>query len=135
MPQPGWKMIEVPGQKFKVAEGPILNRWRPQLVFNKDVYKSPLPVYIAAHKKRMAEQFKDYKLLAEKKLKTDAGVEGVVLVIQHNVKGKMLRQNFFYFDIDGEKKLRVTGISPADGGEKLDAVFEASLKTLRLEKP
>src|SRR5262249_42430659 len=43
---------------------------------------------------------------------------------------KLLRQNFYFFD-KGKTKFVVTCTALAEGGEKLDPVFEGSRKTFR----
>ncbi len=74
-----------------------------------------------------------FRVVAEKKLKTDAGAECVVLVTEFDRSRLRYRQAYYFFDLSRDRKLVVTCNAPAI--DKLDAVFEACLKTLRLEKP
>lgn len=74
-----------------------------------------------------------FRVVAEKKLKTDAGAECVVLVTEFDRSRLRYRQAYYFFDLSPDRKLVVTCNAPAI--DKLDAVFEACLKTLRLEKP
>jgi hypothetical protein len=74
-----------------------------------------------------------FKVVAEKKLKTDAGAECVVLVTEIDHRGLTYRTTRYFFDFSTERKLVASCTAPS--AAKLDAVFEASLKTLRVEKP
>ncbi|HYT88523.1 MAG TPA: hypothetical protein VEL76_07425 [Gemmataceae bacterium] len=82
---------------------------------------------------RTNEEVDSFRVVAEKKLKTDAGAECVVLVTEFDRNRLRYRQTYYFFDLSPDRKLVATCKAPWI--DKLDAVFEASLKTLRLEKP
>jgi hypothetical protein len=99
--------------------------------------KSTLANVVAQYKKPpislTQKEAETFKVVAEKKLKTDAGAECLVLVTEFDQKGLRYRQTYYFFDLSEERKLVATCNAPWI--DHLDAVFEASVKTLRLEKP
>lgn len=99
---------------------------KPTLADLVAAYKRPRPA-------STREEVDSFGVVAEKKLKTDAGAECVVLVTEFDRNRLKYRQTFYFFDLSPERKLVATCNAPSI--DKVDAVFEASLKTLRLEKP
>ena len=91
--------------------------------------------YVADHTNKFSG------VVAQKKLKTDAGVEFVVLVTKlfpatylGDTDDRVeLRITHYFFELSPGRVLVVTCSAASDS--KLDPVFEASLKTLRFEKP
>jgi len=134
VPPKDWTMREIPGMKFKAAVGPAADGFASNIVFVEEANKGTLADYTAANKKAMAQVFKNYKELGEKNLKTDSGADMIMLVIQREEKGKTLRQTFYFLDLSAEKKIVATCTALADGGDKLDGLFETSLKSYRVEK-
>ncbi len=55
------------------------------------------------------------------------------MVIQSDQNGTLLRQAFYFFAGTGDNKFVVTCSALASGGEEIDEVFEASLKTFVLD--
>jgi hypothetical protein len=89
------------------------------------LYKQPPPG-------TTARDNETFHVVAEKKLKTEAGAECVVVVTEIDQKGVRYRHTYYFFDLSAERKFvaRCSAAAVYD----LDAVFEASLKTLRMEK-
>ena len=134
MPPSEWEFRKAPGQKFKVGYGPPADGSIPQIEFMVHEYKSTLPAFVAAQKKLMVKGYKKFKLLGEKSLKTESGAKGMILLIQRENGGQMLRHNYCYFDLASPRKLQVMCSVPIKTGNKLDEEFEACLKTWRREK-
>jgi len=134
VPPKDWTLREIPGLKFKAAVGPAANGFAPNIVFVDEAYKGTLADYMAANKKTLAKVFKNYKELGEKNLKTDSGADMIALVIQREDNDKMVRQTFYFLDLNAEKKIVATCTALTDGGDKLDGLFETSLKSYRVEK-
>jgi hypothetical protein len=131
---PDWKVREFPGFKYQIAHGPAADGFAPNINFADEAFRGKLSDYVTANKRTLSAVFKDYKELGEAELKTDDGMPCIRLVAQCNHQGKVLRQTFYFFDLAPGRKLVATCSALADGGEKLDPVFEASLKTFRVEK-
>jgi hypothetical protein len=135
VPPKDWTVKEFPGLKFKVAVGPAADGFAPNINFVDEAFAGKLGEYVTGNKKTLQALFKNYKELEEKEIKTANGEMCIRLVTQSEHNGKALRQSFYFFDVAPGRKLVATCTALADGGDKLDAVFEASLKTFRLEKP
>jgi hypothetical protein len=136
VPPKDWTMrdVGIASIKYKAAIGPAANGFAPNIVFVDEAYKGTLADYMAANKKSLAKVFKNYKELGEKNLKTEGGADMIMLVIQREDNGKMLRQTFYFVDLSPEKKMVATCSALTDGGDKLDGLFETSLKSFRVEK-
>jgi hypothetical protein len=78
--------------------------------------------------------FKGFKKLGQSNFKTDSGVKGIRLQTESEQGNLRLRQTFFFLEGKGKTKLVVTCSALAENGQKLDAVFEDSLKTFAVEK-
>ena len=136
VPPAGWTFRKVAGQKFSVGVGPPLDKgWVPQIDFVVHPYKATLPVFVAGQKKFMATGYKNFKLLGEKNLKTESGAKGIAVLFLGETNGQKLRHYHCYFDLSPSKKTWIMCAVPVTNGDKLDAAFEASFKTWRLEKP
>jgi hypothetical protein len=74
-----------------------------------------------------------FRVVSQKKMKTDSGAGCVVLVTEFVENLLSYRQTYYMFDLGGGRFLVATCRAPWIN--KLDAVFAASMKTLRREKP
>jgi hypothetical protein len=73
-----------------------------------------------------------FKVVAEKKLKTDAGAECVVVVTEMDLKGVSYRNIACVLELPGQRILTANGWAAV--ADNLDAVYEATFKSLRVEK-
>jgi hypothetical protein len=92
-----------------------------------------LSAYVDASKKMLSKAFKGYKELGKREFKTTSGLKGARLLIQSDQNGTQIRQAFYFFAGTGDRKFVVTCSALASGGEEIDEVFEASLKTFALD--
>jgi hypothetical protein len=151
VPPKGWKVYDPAAKKSAVprsnqAWGSAAKGPAPSIVFedfvrtatvNGKPVKTTLEDCVAFFKEppiwASKEAAETFMVVAEKKLKTEAGLECAVVVTYIHTR----RITYYCFDLGGERFLvaRCTAsYALPDQGEKLDPVFEASVKSFRLEK-
>jgi hypothetical protein len=74
------------------------------------------------------------KIVKQEAFKTTAGVPGFYVLTESEHNGKLLRQTAYFFG-SAETKYVFTCSTAAEGGAKLDPLFEQAMKTFRFEKP
>jgi hypothetical protein len=131
IPPDGWTVKEFPGLKFKIAVGPAAAEFAPNINVVDEADDGKLDDYVKRNVAALQKVFKKGRLVKQEQFKTAAGLESARVIFEHEQQGKLLRQTFYFFD-KGKTKFVVTCTALAEGGEKLDPVFEASLKTFRI---
>jgi hypothetical protein len=135
VPPAGWQITDVSGFKYKIAIGPEVGGFAPNIYFLDESFRAKLADYVTATKKALSAGFKDFKELSQTTLKRDDRVPCIRLIVQRDEKGKVVRQWYYFLEVAPGKKLTVTCTAPAASGEKFDAIYEATMKTFRTEKP
>jgi len=132
-PPQGWTVRNLPGLKYSIVAGPASKGFAPNINVVDETAGMSLTAYVDANKKMLSKAFKSYKELGKREFKTTSGLKGTRLVIQSDQNGTLLRQAFYFFAGTGDNKFVVTCSALASGGEEIDEVFEASLKTFVLD--
>jgi hypothetical protein len=132
-PPQGWTVRALPGMKYSIAAGPASKGFAPNINVVDETADVSLADYVDASKKMLSKAFKGYKEVGKREFKTTSGLKGTRLVIQSDQNGTLLKQTFYFFAGTGDKKFVVTCSALASGGEEIDEVFEASLKTFVLD--
>lgn len=135
VPPKDWAIKEFPGLKYKIAVGPAANGFAPNINAVDESFNGSLKEYVAASKQGLKGALKNFKEVSETEVKTDGSAPCIRLVAEDEQNGKKLRQSFYCFELAKGKMRVVTCSALAEGGEKLDSVFESAMKTLRAEKP
>ncbi len=133
VPPEDWKIQDIPGMKFKAAIGPSAAGFASNITIVDEQFSGSLDAYVKQNVAVLQKVFKKYNLVQQNDFKTTAGEEGARLVTKNEQQGRLLRQTFYFFG-RGDTKFVITCSTLAEGGEKLDPVFETSIKTFRFEK-
>jgi hypothetical protein len=133
-PPKDWVMKEMPGLKYKLAIGEASGGFAPNINVVDEAFDGSVADYVKASLETVSKVFKGFKKLGQSNFKTDSGVKGIRLQTESEQGNLRLRQTFFFLEGKGKTKLVVTCSALAETGQKLDAVFEDSLKTFALEK-
>jgi hypothetical protein len=131
-PPAGWVFRPFPGLKHQVAVGPAASGFAPNINVVEEPFGGTLDAYVNGNLASMQRLFKEFHLLQRDDFRTAEGLEGARLIAENTQNGKRLRQTFYLFG-KGDRKFVVTCSALAEGGDELDPVFEASMKTFRFD--
>ncbi len=129
----GWTAREFPGQKFQILFAPAESGFASNINVVDEAYKGTLDNYVSATKDILPKAIKKYRLIKQEPFKTTAGLKSTKMVIEGEQQDRLLRQTFYLFQAP-TKIYVVTCTTLAAGGEKLDDLFETSMKSFRFEK-
>lgn len=132
VPPEGWAVRAFPGLKYKAAVGPAAAGFAPNMNIVDEPFAGPLDAYAEVSQASVQRLFKDCRVLKKDDFKATDGLRGVRIVIEAEQRGRRLRQTFYVFG-NGTTKFVVTCSALAEGGDRLDPVFEASMKTFRFD--
>jgi len=130
---PGWEQQAVPGQTVKFVIGPASKEFAPNINVVSEPYDGTLDEYAKLTVEQLPKTTPGIKILKQDKFKTANGLDCIRLITENQQGASKLRQTCFLFD-NGAKKYVITCSALAEGGEKLDPVFEASMKTFKFKK-
>jgi hypothetical protein len=132
VPPEGWEVRPIPGLKFKAAFGPTSAGFTPNINVVDESFDGPLDAYVQGNIGAARRAFKQFRLLSQDEFNTSGDLRGARAVGENELNGMVLRQTYYFF-AKGDTKFVVTCSAQADGGDKLDRVFEASMKTFRFD--
>jgi hypothetical protein len=130
-PPNGWQIIEFPGLKYRISRGPSEGEFAPNINVVDEAFTGTLAAYVDGNLKSMEKIFVKMKILAREDFKTQDNEAGQKLVTENEQQGRMLRQIFFFLGT-GKRKYVITCTALADGGARLDPVFDKSMVTFRI---
>ena len=134
VPPQGWRIMEFPGWKYKIAAGPISNGFAANILFSDEATNLNRKEYVSANMKVIPNFFKNPKTIGESELKTSDGTPCSRVVIKNDHDGKRMRQSFYFFQLLPRRMHVATCTALAENGAELDTVFEDSMKTVQMEK-
>jgi hypothetical protein len=133
VPPQDWEVRNVRGGKYKAAVGPAAAGFAPNINILDESFSGSLDAYVTLNLATLQKGFKKFRLVQQEDFKTMAGEQGSRVVTECEQNGTALRQTFYFFS-KGDTKFVVTCTTLAEGGDKLDSVFETSMKTFRFDK-
>jgi len=124
--------------KFKAMIGPSAAGFAPNICTVDELFSGSLDAYVKGNLAAFQEASRKFPsrkfhLAQPDDFKTTAGEQGARLVTESENQGRLLRQTFYFFG-KRDTKFVITCSTLAEGGDKLDSVFETSIKTFRFEK-
>lgn len=132
VPPADWTVRSVPGVKYRVVFGPAQSGFAPNINVVDEEYKGTLDDYVKANLSALRTKLGKFRVVEQGEFKTTSGLHGVRMVSDSEHSGYHLRQSFYFFD-RGDTKYVATCSTLAEGGEKLDKIFERAMKSFRLE--
>jgi len=133
VPPEDWKIRDIPGMKFKAMIGPSAAGFAPNICTVDELFSGSLDAYVKGNLAALQKASRKFHLAQSDDFKTTAGEQGARLVTESENQGRLLRQTFYFFG-KRDTKFVITCSTLAEGGDKLDSVFETSIKTFRFEK-
>jgi hypothetical protein len=133
IPPNAWEMQIVPGRNFKAAIGPPIGGFTPNIVVLDELWPGSLDDYIKAAIDVWPQKQPNIKVLKKGDFATSEGLPGVRITLDNLGKDATRRQNMHVF-ARGDTKFVIVCTTLAEGADALDAVFEDSVKTFRIEE-
>jgi hypothetical protein len=130
-PPAGWDTVAFPGLKYKVTHGPAANGFAPNINVVDEIYSGSLSDYADLNMANLKRLMPDLKIIRRDEITTNDRQPGKRVVVEDRQVRMELRQTFYIFG-NGSRKYVVTCSALADGGEKLDSLFEHCVKTFRM---
>jgi hypothetical protein len=132
-PPSGWKIIEYPGLKYKIATGPRTNDFAPNFNIIEETFIGTLDDYASANLESLRHMFTDFEVISQEKSETNAGDTYIKIVAEDTQDEKRLRQTAYFFAY-GDTKFVITYTRLSNMGEENDTLVDQSMKTFRVEK-
>jgi hypothetical protein len=132
-PPTGWRIVEVPGLKYRVASGPAENEFAPTVNFVDEMFAGTVAEYADTNIKHLHRVFGKVKILSLEDFKTEDNETGVKVVTENEQHGRMLRQTFYFLG-SGSRRYVITCTALADDGAKHDKAFAESVESFRMHK-
>ena len=123
-----WQTAELPGFKYYIFIGPMLNGFTPNMNIIDQQYISSLEEYVDLNITQMGQIFNDFVVVSRTNFSTDNNLSGERLVILNEQYSNKLKQIFYIF-AKGDRKIVITCTVPANSGELYDSIFDESIKT------
>jgi len=131
----GWQFREFPGMKYQIAFGAATNSFSPNMNVVDEAYEGSLKNYVDINLINISKVFVQYKQIKRNIFVTNTGLK-IEKVITSSLQQNMpLRQTFYFLPGINGKYFVVTCSTLASTGDKLDAVFDESMKTFEIIKP
>jgi hypothetical protein len=134
VPPDGWIVHPFPGLKYRIVAGPIEGGFAPNINVVDQLFAGSLEEYVGANLDALQQFLAEFRIVKQEDFQTTDGLQGVRVITYANHNGRTLRQTYYLFG-NGNTKYVVTCTSRSEGGEELDPIFEASMKTFRVEQP
>jgi len=132
-PPSGWKIIEYPGLKYKIATGARTNDFAPNFNIIEETFIGTLDDYASANLESLRHMFTDFEIISQEKSETNAGDIYIKVVAEDTQDEKRLRQTAYFFAYS-DTKFVITYTRLSNTGEENDILVEQSMKTFRVEK-
>ena len=129
----GWRIGAFPGLKYKIAVGPPVADFAPNINIVDESFTGSLDSYDEASLAALRRVSTKFRLLKHDHFTTTEGLQGTRMIVEDEQGGRMLRRLFYCFS-RGETKFVVTCTAPAESGDELTPIFEAIMKTFRFDK-
>ncbi len=133
VPPDGWMAYRLPGLKYRIVSAPIQAGGAPNINAADEFFAGSLEEYVKANLATLQRVMPEFRIVKQEDFQTTAGLPSVRLVAEVKQNGINLRQSYYFFG-NGNTKYVVVCTTRRDGGEELDPIFEASMKSFRLER-
>lgn len=133
IPPSGWKVIEFPGYKYKIAAGTPIKGFAPNINIADGIYEGSMDNYVKSAILMMKQNMKKFKLVKEEPFLTKNRLKSAKIIVENEQDGRLLKQIFYLFPHKNRTYV-ATGTLPASVGNKLDLTLDSCMKTFRFEK-
>jgi hypothetical protein len=138
VPPQGWKVVEFPGLKYKIAYAAPAKAFAANINVVSEKYGRSLEDYARDNVAQMQSTGGGFALLGQTEFTTSEGLRGIKLITEtddmYSKEKRRLRQTQYLFNA-GPEMLVVTCSALAEDGKALDQEFDAAMKTFRISNP
>jgi len=128
----GWQSIDI-GMDFLQINGPSGGAFPPNMNFYNVDYSGSVSDYVNVIMDSAPKNFSNFRILNRSAFSTTAGVTGEKVTYQGTMGTRSIRQIMYVFpNRRGTGIIEITGAVPISEGERLDATFDASVRTFIL---
>lgn len=128
----GWEIGEKPKKGLRGASAPAGTPSYSNLVISEEQHTGTTAEYATKTIAVLQKFFEGTTVVKNEAFTSDSGVTGTKFVVAMDVIGQKLRQSWYVFPKTGSV-IACTFNTQQEGGEAMDAVFDKSMKTFRLE--
>jgi hypothetical protein len=132
IPPEGWVVQEMPGLKYSIAHGQPQGGFTSNLNVIDQAFPGSLESYVDGNLQGLERIMNGFSMSSREQFTTDEGKKGIRLVTESIFNGTGLEQHFYFFDT-GKKMVVITCSRLAGSEPRLDAAFDACVKTFRFE--
>lgn len=137
VPPEGWLAYDRPPLKYRFVTASMKEENSPNIhagLADDEFADRPLKDFVDLNLVVLRTHYMPkFHFVKREDFQTTEGLLGVRVIIEVEPFGEKLRQTYYFFS-QGNKKYFATCTAKSEEGEKLDPVFEASMKTFRLEQ-
>jgi len=125
----GWQTANF-NQKYLMIMGPEVNGLTPNIGFGDEEFSGTITSHVDAVLGYIPLLFSDFSQINRSSFTTNAGVTGESVTYLVTMGSIRVRQKMYVFpNRRGNAVMVITCTAPVSGGERFDAVFDASVKT------
>jgi hypothetical protein len=133
VPPEGWMAYQIPNLKYRLVSGPLKAGDAPNINAADEVFAGSLEQYVKTNLASLQRVMPEFRVVKQEDFQTTDELPGVRVVAEVRQAGRNLRQTYYFFGKENRKYV-VVCTTGSEGGEELDPIFEASMKTFRLEQ-
>ena len=133
VPPIGWQVKTFPGLKYKLSCAKPSGGFMPNINVVDESAAVSMTDYIQLTSTQLKRQFPDFISLGQTAFVTSSGIQGVRLDSEATLNGHKLRQIYYLFAGQGDRKIVVTATWGALDGDKFTQATDTSMKTFALE--
>jgi len=128
MPQ-GWQTADF-NQKYLMIMGPEVNGLTPNIGFGDEEYAGTISSFTDQYLSYLPLLFSDFNQVSRGRFTTNAGVNGECVTYLVTMGSIRVRQKIYVFpNRRGTAVMVIACTAPVAGGDRYDAIFDASVKT------
>ena len=125
----GWQTADF-NQKYLMIMGPEVDGFTPNIGFGDESYSGSITSYVDIVLTYLQMLFTDFNLISRTSFRTNAGITGEVITYQVTMGSIRVRQKIYVLpNRGGTAIMGITCTAPVVGGERYDAIFDASVRT------
>lgn len=131
VPPAGWKAEQVEGSRHKVAIGPPVDGFFPNISISEIYFEGDLEGFITQNLEQLKSQKEESRFLGRSSFSTKSGLKGVKLQVEMNRNGRWYRNTYYVFRPLRTKPIVLLNCAAPQGAAgQMAALFDQAMKTV-----